>query len=322
MQYGVIVGCGAMGNCHGHAYKSIPGVSIIAVVDMDRTKGEALAAKLECRWISTLSELEQPKIDFIDICLPTHLHLPMILQAIPFTRNIICEKPLAVSEGEVIEIQKMVEENGLHLMVAQVLRFWDTYTVVAQSISEKGLGTIHSISCERRQKRPSWSSNNWLMNISQSGGLVFDLMIHDIDYVVWKMGKPLSVMGNIVYAEDGCPAHAKAQLYYVDCTVDIFASWGMPGSFPGASSIEVIGSHEMICCDHDGRITRVDNDGTREIPASYWDPYKEELKYFIHCCEEGISPSRCDIAQVIPSLEVARAIDESARINRLIRLTE
>ncbi len=136
------------------------------------------------------------------------------------------------------------------------------------------------------------------------------------------MGKPLSVMGNIVYAEDGCPAHAKAQLYYVDCTVDIFASWGMPGSFPGASSIEVIGSHEMICCDHDGRITRVDNDGTREIPVSYWDPYKEELKYFIHCCEEGISPSRCDIVQVIPSLEVARAIDESARTNRLIRLTE
>lgn len=321
MLYGVIVGCGAMGNCHAHAYKTIPGVSIAAVVDTDRIKGEALAAKLGCRWLSTLTELNQIKIDFIDICLPTHLHLPMIRQAIPFTRNIICEKPLAVSPGEVVEIQKLVDTNSLNLMVAHVLRFWDTYTSIAHSIVEKELGSIHSISCERRQKRPSWSSNNWLMNVSMSGGLIFDLMIHDLDYVVSLMGKPLAVMGNIVYAEDGCPAHAKAHLYYGNCTVDLFASWGMPDSFPGASSMEIIGSRGMVRCDHSGRVTRTDKDGTREIPVPHWDPYKEELTYFVRCCEAGISPSRCDILQVMPSLEVARAIDESARGNRLIRLT-
>ena len=112
MQRGVIIGCGAMGKCHGEAYKSVDHATIIAVVDMNQEKGESLAAQLNCTWVRQIEEIESEQIDFVDICLPTHLHLPMIRKASEFTHNIICEKPLAVREEEVKEIPSIEGYEG------------------------------------------------------------------------------------------------------------------------------------------------------------------------------------------------------------------
>ena len=283
MQCGVIVGCGAMGKCHGEVYETMTNVTIAAVVDMDPVKGEALAKRLGCRLVKSLDELGTSQIDFVDICLPTHLHMPMIRQAAAFTKKIICEKPLAVKEEEVKEIEDLVKEKGIHLMVAHVLRFWDTYVLANEKIQENVLGKVNSISCTRRQKRPGWASNNWLSNVSLSGGLIFDLMIHDIDWIVWHMGKPCAVMGNIVSAPDGTPAHAKAQLQYENCTVDLFASWGMPKAFAGGSTLEVIGTEGMLACNLDGQVTITDATGTRAVSVERRDAYREELVYLVDC---------------------------------------
>ena len=62
MQRGVIVGCGAMGKCHGDAYSKIENASIIAVVDTDQAKGEALAEQLHCKWVASLEELKEEQV--------------------------------------------------------------------------------------------------------------------------------------------------------------------------------------------------------------------------------------------------------------------
>lgn len=322
MQHGVIVGCGFMGKCHGEAYRTMENVRIIAVIDMDQERGEALARRMDCSWFPSLDALQQKKVDFVDICLPTHLHLAAIRQASNITRNIICEKPLAVSEDEVKEINRLVSEKGLHLMVAHVLRFWESYVKTAEMVQHQILGQITSVSCSRRQKRPNWSGKNWLSNVSLSGGLIFDLMIHDIDYVVWLFGKPQAVLGQIVYGEDNAPLHAKAQLQYNHFTADLFASWGMPASFQLVSRLEVIGDRGMTAWDSGTVFTWRDHEKVQEMSLANRNPYEEELAYFVSCCEQNICPSRSDVKSVLDSLEVARAIDRSAHMRSLLWLDE
>lgn len=322
MQSGVIVGCGAMGQCHGEAYKTMANVRIIAVVDMDEKKGEALSQKLGCLYAKSLNEFSAVQIDFVDICLPTHLHLLMIRQASMFTKNIICEKPLAVNEEEIKEIEDLVKEKDIHLMVAQVLRFWDTYVSACEMMQNNALGKVNSISCKRRQKKPVWASNNWLTNVSLSGGLIFDLMIHDIDWIVWQKGKPNAVVGNIIPAQDGSHAHAKAQLQYDDFTADLFASWGMPESFPFGSSLEIIGTEKMLTCELSGRMVLWNNEATTEVNIERYDAYQKELQYFVECCETRRNPEKCDVFSVIDSLEVARAVNQSALEGRIVQLRE
>lgn len=323
MQNGVIVGCGAMGQCHAGAYGNMKNVKIIAVVDTNQEKGESLAGQLKCKWVCNLQELKQEKVDFVDICLPTFLHVSAIREAAELTDKIICEKPLAANKEEIEEVFALVQEKKLHLMVAQVLRFFDDYRKAYELVKEGALGKVNSISCTRRQKKPAWTTDNWFFNEKLSGGLVFDLMIHDLDYVVWMMGKPKAVMGDLTYAKDQSPMHAKVQLYYDDCTVDMVASWGMPGGFAEGgmrSSLEIVGDEAMLYCDNAGHFVFTDHEKSQELSQEQSDPYEEELRYFVDCCEQGVMPKKSSVDTVWDSLKVAFAVKQAIEEHRKILL--
>ena len=314
------MGCGSMGVCHGEAYQKLENVQITAVVDIDREKGQALAGRLGCSWAPNLAALRFDKIDFVDICLPTHLHFAAISQACRFTKNILCEKPLVIKEEEISGISLLIRQHDLRLMTAHVLRFWNCYDKIRDMVKNQTLGEVSSIGCTRRQKRPVWSASNWLYQSSLSGGLVYDLMIHDIDYVVWLLGVPKAVVGDIVHDNDQVPLHAKAQLRYENCIVDLFASWGMPESFDFYATMEVIGGKGMVFCDSAGAFTWTDHEGNRKVSLEETDPYAEELRYFIDCCEQNRYPDKSDISSVLQSLKTARAIDQAATTGSIIVL--
>ena len=323
MQRGVIVGCGAMGKCHGEAYSKIENAKIIAVVDTDRAKGEALAEQLHCKWVASMGDLQAEQVDFVDICLPTFLHLPAIREAAELTDKIICEKPLAVKKEEIEEALSLIREKNLKLMVAHVLRFFEGSVKTKELIEDGTLGAVNSISCTRRQKMPAWSGNNWFANTALSGGLVFDLLIHDLDYVVWMLGKPKAVVGHVTYSEEKSPAHVKVQLHYENCTADMVASWGMPRGFAEGglrSSLEVIGENAMVYSDNTGSFVLTDHEGAKEYPMEGYDGYEAELRYFVECCEQGIVPEKVRVDSVEVSLEVAHAVITSIEEQKIIRL--
>lgn len=323
MQRGVIVGCGAMGKCHGEAYKNIENVKIIAVVDNNREKGEALAKALDCRWAESLGKLTPGEVDFVDICLPTFLHLPAIREAALLTDRIICEKPLAVKKEEIEEVFALIREKDLKLMVAHVVRFFETHVKAGEMVESGELGEINSITCTRRQKMPAWSGNNWFANTALSGGLVYDLLIHDLDYVVSLLGRPKAVTGSLTYSKDRSPAHAKVALRYENCTADLTASWGMPERFAEGglhSDLEIIGTDGMVYADNAGRFTYTGHTDRAELALEGYDPYEAELRYFVECAEQGIVPKKVSVDSVKLTLEVAHAVSEAIDAQQVIRL--
>lgn len=320
-----IMGAGNMGKKHAGCYGSIPGARVVCVVDPNEGLGRALAEKLGCAYAPDVNDVEKGSVDMIDICLPTFLHVSAIEQAAQVCGNIVCEKPLALDPAEIAKVEALVEEKSLRLMIAHVLRFTDKYAAAKRLVDENAVGKINAITCLRRQKKPNWIVGGWLTNFRLSGGLAYDLAIHDLDYIAWLMGRPRKIFATAVDAADGSVAHLRAQLVYDGCVAAVFSSWGMPAGYNGGeleSSFEIIGEAGRVYGDGNGAFTLSDGETTRDIPYEPNDGYREELAYFIDCLEKGEEPVRANVAAVRNALDMARAINRSIELGRAVDMDE
>lgn len=185
-----IFGAGFIAEFHALGYKRAQGAQLVAVCDTDESKARALAQRYGCAWYTdakTLLEAQQPEL--VSVCLPTYLHREYVLMALDAGAHVLCEKPFALTMEDCIAMQTAAERAGRVLMVGQVLRWWPEYTVIAQEI--RRLGTPLHIRARRLQhpSRDSWHAQEAL-----GGGALFDLFVHDADFVMSLMGTDAQVV--------------------------------------------------------------------------------------------------------------------------------
>jgi predicted dehydrogenase len=93
-----IIGTGFAANFHLASYRKLYGQTFEIAGICGRNQGAvaSLADKFAIprRFESIDAMLRDPAIDAVDICLPNHMHMPVILQAAAHGKHIICEKPL------------------------------------------------------------------------------------------------------------------------------------------------------------------------------------------------------------------------------------
>jgi predicted dehydrogenase len=132
------------------------------------------------------------------------------------------------------------KDAGRVLMAAQVVRFIPSYSVTAAMIKAKELGPIRSAIFRRRCAAPAWSQ--WLGEKKLSGGGVFDLLIHDIDFCLHVFGSPEAV--SAVGYEDMARGidWVTAELFYPEIGgVVISGGWHHPKAFPFSMEYTVVG---------------------------------------------------------------------------------
>lgn len=142
----------------------------------------------------SLSEcLEQQTVDALHLCVHTDLHVPMAREALERGLHVLVEKPftLDVSEGE--ELIRLATEKQRVLMVAQVVRFMPAYRQLKQWVDENTYGQLQFLSLSRFTGEPSWGQWQEKKADGSSGGALFDLVIHDIDYAQYLLGLPDAV---------------------------------------------------------------------------------------------------------------------------------
>lgn len=93
-----IVGAGFAAHFHLASYRKVYGESFEIAAICGRNPG-AVGALAETYGITRRFEtigqmLRDPDIDVVDLCVPNHLHLPLVLEAAAHGKHIICEKPL------------------------------------------------------------------------------------------------------------------------------------------------------------------------------------------------------------------------------------
>ena len=177
-----------MGRTHVTAYKAMPNAKVTAVCDLNEKQGKDLAEFAGCDWYNDgESMLNTVDIDVVDICLPTFLHEQYVLLAAGHKKHVICEKPVTLSLESLDRMIAATKEADVQFAVGQVVRFWPEY-VRAKEMAETGkLGTIKYARASRLSEHPAWSE--WYRRAENSGGGLFDLHLHDIDYLCYLFGK-------------------------------------------------------------------------------------------------------------------------------------
>ena len=211
-----IVGFGFMGRAHTYGYKTIPlyyrdlpfKITLAGVADP--VPGVAGRAKEELGFEKAVLNPDElfadPDIDIIDICTPNIYHKEGVLKALKAGKHVYCDKPLAASYAEAMEVVRTAEESGSITQMALQYRFY-TGTLRAKQLIEDGrLGRI--LSFRSAYLHPTGVNPNKVIGWKQQkafggGGVLFDLGSHVFDLMYWLLGEYDSVLTNntIVYPQ-------------------------------------------------------------------------------------------------------------------------
>ena len=309
-----LIGYGFMGGAHAAAMQQIPGVTLAAVASRTRPSEDGpVRGNLDLkagplpssvRWTPDWQGIvDDPEIDAIDICLPTHLHKQVIERAFANGKHVLCEKPMALTQRDCAEVLALAEKSGRTFMIAQVLRWMFPYQHALDYVRTMGPDAITSCTLQRSTGYPQWSQ--WLGKREVSGGAILDLLSHDLDQALQWFGDP----ENVTAVSIGEVDTMRAALHYPNgLRVVVAGGWMQPEVAFSASY--TIATKDTKLTFADGKLHRTRNGETHEVEQPEQDAYFDEIAYFVQCCRSAEPPAMCppaDSAKAVKLLEQSRA---------------
>ncbi len=189
-----------MGRTHAPGWRATP-AQLVGFFSAEPISAHALAAQHNAVVFDSYEELLR-SVDVVDVCTPTPLHHPLVLQAAAAGKAIVCEKPLARTTAQAAEMIAACEQAGVPLLVAHVVRFFPEYAVAQGIVARGEIGRVAVIRLTRASFKPNADDpTSWFHDPAQSGGMLMDLMIHDYDYARWIGGEVETVFARSALAQ-------------------------------------------------------------------------------------------------------------------------
>ena len=140
--------------------------------------------------------LQNKEIDTIYVAVPNNLHYSVAKKALEAGKNVICEKPFTLKYDEAVELFEIAEDRGLILIEAITNQYQKNYLDIKDNIDN--IGEIRLVECNFSQLSSRYEAfkNGILAPVfdkSKGGGVLGDLNIYNIHFVVGLFGKPNKV---------------------------------------------------------------------------------------------------------------------------------
>lgn len=207
-----VVGLGFMGRIHTQAYLAAQRDGLpctfraVADPNPERRAGnppavgnlggpapERLFDPAHVRGYATPEELfADPAIHLVSICTYTDSHIDLSLKALAAGKHVLLEKPVALRSTDVQTLADAARRASTICMPAMCMRFWPGWDWLKARIDDQSFGKVRSAVFQRLGSGPNWSAD-FYRNAARSGGALFDLHIHDADFIYWCFGTPSSV---------------------------------------------------------------------------------------------------------------------------------
>ncbi len=173
-----VIGVGHMGRFHAQKVAAMrdadAGVELIGVVDLDRERGEAVAAECGTEYFQTPEEIHG-RASVAIIAVPTVHHHQIVGDALRAGLDVLVEKPIASTLEEGAELMALAEERELVLQVGHLERFNPALRALQERIHSPRFIEVH-----RMGPYPGRATDV---------DIVRDLMIHDIEIIQDLIGE-------------------------------------------------------------------------------------------------------------------------------------
>lgn len=334
-----VVGLGFMGATHLRAYLDNPQARVSMVCDAMRKPVNGVLAGVngniqqaneirlgpEVRVCDQLDAvLEDPAVRLVDLCTPTAVHPEQVIAALEVGKHVLCEKPLARTSAAARKVLEVAERSPGMLMPAMCMRFWPGWAWLRQVVSLETYGRVLAAGFRRVSAMPKWSRNGSYGSQADAGGALFDLHIHDVDFVNFIFGRPETVYASGVIDERGSINHVVAQYQFVGGgpAVSAEGSWLLASGFNMSYTVHC----ERATVDFD--LSRGENalqvtkpgQPTRSLPLGSSDGYGDEISYILDCVLTGRRPEVVTARDGVTALEICEAEEDSIRTRSVVRV--
>lgn len=199
-----VIGLG-MGRAHAKYASQAEGCKLLAVSDIDTTRGKAAADEFHCDAHTDYHEmLKRDDIDVVSVCTPSGTHAGVAIDVARAGKHVLCEKPLDITLQKIDAMIRACRENGVKLGGIFQSRFSPANQKVKQAVDSGRLGRLITANAQVKWYRKQeyytgrWQGT-WAMD---GGGSLMNQSIHTVDLFQWIMGPVRSV-----FAKTGVFAH-------------------------------------------------------------------------------------------------------------------
>lgn len=202
-----IAGCGSRGmQAYAPGQALFPGrMRIVAAADI-RPGQLALMreryglTQAQC-YDSAESMLRQPRLaDAMFICTPDRLHFGQAAAALAKGYHLLLEKPIAETEAECRELERLARQANRHVIVCHVLRYALFYQKLKELLDAGAVGEIQSVQAIERvgywHQAHSFVRGNW-RNSDQTSPMILQKCCHDMDIYTWLLGKKCKAISSV-----------------------------------------------------------------------------------------------------------------------------
>lgn len=340
-----IIGAGNIAtSAHLPAYQQLTDiVEVVAIADIVPERAKAAAEKYNIpHYFASVEELlANVDVDYIDVCTWTAAHAPVVITAAKAGKNILCEKPLAATLEQGLEMEKVVKETGVKFMLAVVTRYGAEQFKVRELYEQGVFGEIYSaktLYVRRRGTPGGWFTDKELAG----GGPVLDIGVHAIDRTWYLMDrpKPISVSAETSYRIGDFKTKGITRwepfgkgngVFNTEDSATVFfrfeggktmmaeIAWAING--PESATTQLFGSKAgctfdpltIYTEDEEGYLTDLKPEVT---PNDY---FVEEIKHFVECVNENKTP----ISPIDDAVTVQRMLDgiyRSAELHEEVKI--
>jgi predicted dehydrogenase len=278
-----VVGVGEHGRNHARQFKEVAGAELVGVYDLRAERCRQVAAELGVQAFGTLTEALE-SVRAVSVVIPTTDHAAVGLEAFHCGVDVLLEKPITRTLEEADCLIQRAEAQGRILQVGHVERF-NPGVVAAKALTRNPLFfEIHRLGV--------FSSRSLDVDV------VFDLMIHDLDLILWMVDAPVSdvrAVGLPVLSDKVDIANARVE--FENGTVANLTASRV--STEKVRKFRYFQPHEYISIDFSRRdalmisVDRSDSNpqmGFRKVEAQPGEPLRAELEAFVDCVYRHRAP--------------------------------
>lgn len=177
-----IVGLGGMGNWHRETIAEIDNISVCGSFDIKEDRQQFARDNGLHTYNSFEEVLADPKVDIVLCATPNDQHHDIVVKALRAGKNVVCEKPVAMSSAELADMIATAEETGKVFVVHQNRRWDEDFLTVKKIFEEKMLGETFCI--ESRVHGSRGIPGDWRQEKEHGGGMVLDWGVHLLDQIL------------------------------------------------------------------------------------------------------------------------------------------
>jgi UDP-N-acetyl-2-amino-2-deoxyglucuronate dehydrogenase len=195
-----IIGCGAIFNRHLEGIEANDDFELVAICDINEGLVESLGDRLGVDYYTEHIEMVlRDDINFLVVATPNDLHKDHAKIVLRNGCDVLIEKPVSFKKDDLIEIQKVADDNNQKAYCVLQVRLNATVKVVKEILEENLLGDIRGFSFTQRWQRPLEYFSGWRGEPAIGGGILYEVGIHYLDILQQLIGLPNEVVDTKTY---------------------------------------------------------------------------------------------------------------------------